>query len=315
MMKKTLLVLQGLLQAEMEQLEGYFELIRLNREPDPEAAIRENRDNIVGIVSSHTTPVQKSLIEALPNLEIISNFAVGVDNIDLDSAKARGIVVTNTPDVLSDETADTGVALMLAVARRIVEADMFVRVGRWGQGGSFPLGTSLAEKTLGIVGLGRIGLSVARKASAFDMDVIYTARSEKAEHPYEFVADLRDLAERSDFLMLCCPGGEETQGMIDLDILQALGSHGFLINIARGSVVDEEDLLVALSNKYIAGAGLDVYAEEPEVPDALKKMDNVVLLPHIGSATFETRTKMGKLVVGNLLAHFNAEPLLTEYKI
>ncbi len=313
-MKKTLLVLHSLLSAEMEQLESHFSLIRLYKEPDPEAAIRENKDNIVGIISNHTTPVKKPLIEVLPNLEIISNFAVGVDNIDLKLAADRGIAVTYTPDVLSDETADTGMALLLAVAKRVVEGDMFVRVGRWRQGGRFPLGSSLKNKTIGIVGLGRIGKSVARKAAAFDMTVLYQGRNEQPDQPYEYVADLMEIATRSDYLMLTCPGGAATQNIINLDILQALGSKGFLINIARGSVVNEEDLLIALSNKNIAGAGLDVYSSEPDVPEALMKMDNVVLLPHIGSATFETRTMMGQLVVKNILAYFNAEPLLSEYK-
>jgi len=314
-MKKTLLILHSLLTAEMEQLEQHFNLIRLYKEPDPEAAIRENKDNIVGIVSSYTTPVKKSLIEVLPNLEIISNFAVGVDNIDLNFAVRRNIVVTNTPDVLSDETADTGMALMLILSKRAVEADMFVRVGQWRQGRTFPLGATLKGKTLGIVGLGRIGKSVARKAKAFDMRVLYQGRNEQPEQPYEYVSELKDLAQRSDYLMLTCPGGEATKEIVNLDILQALGSKGFLINIARGSVVKEEDLLIALSNKNIAGAGLDVYLNEPNVPEAFMKMDNVVLLPHIGSATFETRTMMGQLVVGNILAHFNAKPLLSQYKL
>lgn len=314
MTQKTLLVLHSLLKAEMETLEKHFNLIRLYKEPDPEAAIRENKNNIVGIVSNHTTPVRESLIEALPNLEIISNFAVGIDNIDTACASTRNIKVTNTPDVLSDETADTGMALLLAVSKRVVEADMFTRVGRWGQGVGFPLGTSLKNKTIGIVGLGRIGKSVARKAAAFDMNVLYTGRNEKPDQPYEYVSSLEDMTLRADILMLTCPGTPDTKDLINISILEKLGPNGFIINIARGSVIKEDDLLIALSNKTIAGAGLDVYADEPHVPEALLKMDNVVLLPHIGSATFETRSQMGQLVVGNLLAHFNGEPLLSEYK-
>lgn len=314
MKKKTILVLHSLLSEEMEQLDQHFNIIRLGKEPNPEAAIRENKDNIVGIVSNHTTPVKQPLIEALPNLEIIANFAVGIDNIDTELAKNRNIIVTNTPNVLSDETADTAMALLLATARRVVEADMFVRVGRWQQGHAFPLGTSIKHKTAGIVGLGRIGKSIARKARAFDMNVLYTGRTEQSDQPYEYVDNLFDLAEQSDVLILACPGGEETHNIINLEILQTLGSAGILINVARGSVVNEEDLLIALRNKNIAGAGLDVYAKEPHVPEEMLKMDNVVLLPHIGSATTETRGKMGQLVVGNLIAHFNGEPLLSEYK-
>jgi hydroxypyruvate reductase len=313
-MAKTLLVLSSLLLNEMEILGQHFKVIRLNKEGDPERAIRENCDDIVGIVSSHTTPVHRSLIDVLPNLEIIANFAVGVDNVDLDCAKERGVKVTNTPDVLSDETAVTGLSLMLAVTRRVVEADMFVRVGKWPTT-RFPLGTSLSKKTIGIVGLGRIGQSVAKKAEAFDMDVIYYGRGKKDDQPYEFVPDLKRLAERSDVLMLCCYGGPETKNIITYDILESLGKKGFLINISRGSVVNEDDLLQALANKKIAGAGLDVYANEPHVPEGLLKMDNVVLLPHVGSATFETRTKMGQLVAGNILAHFNGDKLLSEYEV
>ena len=315
MTQKTLLVLHSLLKAEMETLEKHFTLIRLYKEPDPEAAIRENKNNIVGIVSNHTTPVREALIEALPNLEIISNFAVGIDNIDTKCAASHNIRVTNTPDVLSDETADTGMALLLAVSKRLVEADMFTRVGRWGQGTGFPLGTSLKNKTIGIVGLGRIGKSVARKATAFDMNVLYTGRSKKTDQPYEYVDSLEEMTTRADILMLTCPDTPETKGIININILEKLGAKGFIINIARGSVIKEDDLLIALRNKTIAGAGLDVYANEPNVPEALLKMDNVVLLPHIGSATFETRSQMGQLVVGNLLAHFNGEPLLSEHKI
>ncbi|GJL84674.1 MAG: D-isomer specific 2-hydroxyacid dehydrogenase [Micavibrio sp.] len=312
-MKKTALIIQHfLLPAEMKVLEENFRVIRLWKERDPEATIQENKKNIVAVVSS-LLPVSTTLIEALPNLEIIANMAVGVDNIPMDVARARGIAVTNTPDVLTDDTANVGLSLVLALARRIVEGDMYVRVGKW-QNGPLPLGVSLTGKKAGIAGLGRIGKAVAKRLEAFDMDVVYHGRSKQEDQPYEYYEDLVEMAKAVDFLVLCCAGGPETENLVNYKVLEALGPKGFLVNIARGSVVNEEDLLIILRNQGIAGAGLDVFAAEPHVPEALLTMDNVVLLPHIGSATFETRTEMGQLVVRNLLAHFDGEPLLTPYQ-
>jgi len=310
-MKRTLLVMGNLVMPEqMDQLESNFDVIKLWKERDPESVLQSRKNDIVAILSSHYIPVSRTLIEALPNLEIISQFAVGTDNIDLAAARERGIAVTNTPDVLTDETADTGIALLLAVSKRICEADMFVRVGKW-QNGPMPLGNSLKNKLAGIVGMGRIGQSVAHRCEAFGMRIEYQGPRKKEGVPYLYEPDLKKLAEKADYLILTCPGGAATRHLVHAPILEALGPKGFLINISRGSVVHEDDLITALHNRKIAGAGLDVFPSEPNVREEYIKMDNVVLLPHIGSGTVETRGAMGQLVVDNLLAHFNGNPLLT----
>ncbi|MEM7679421.1 MAG: 2-hydroxyacid dehydrogenase [Pseudomonadota bacterium] len=296
---------------QMEALEQEFEVLKPAK-PDPERIIRENKGDIRAI-TTYLTPISKQLIEALPNLEIIACGAVGYDHIDLETAFARDIKITNTPDVLTNDTADIGLSLLLNVARRAVEGDAFVRAGLWEKRG-FSLGTTLSGKKAGVVGLGRIGQAVAKRLAAFEMDISYFGPNEKSDQPYQYYNDLEDMAAHVDFLVLTCVGGKDTHDLIDYKILEALGPHGFLINIARGSVVQQEDLLVALHNKTIAGAGLDVYQNEPHVPDVLFTMDNVVLTPHIGSATIETRTKMGQIVADNLAAHFEGKPLLTEVK-
>lgn len=309
-MGRTILHLSGLLPAEMEALEADYNVIRLSKESDPEAVLQQHRMEIVAIITSVNKTVSRHLIEALPNLEIICQFGVGVDNIDLQAAKERHIAVTNTPDLVTNDTADIALSLLLSCARRTVEADAYVRVGHWANG-PMPMGVTLTGKTVGIVGLGQIGQAVARRASAFDMNVIYHGRHEKPEFSYSYYPDLMKLAEDSDFMILTVSGGPETRHLVNADLLKALGPQGFLINVARGSVVDEEALLIALRNRDIAGAGLDVFENEPHVPEALYTMDNVVLLPHIGTATAETRTKMGQLVLENLRACFNGEPLKT----
>lgn len=307
---RTILVLHPLLAPEMAKLETMFKTVRLYAEADPEKTLQAIKNDVVGIVSNFATPVRRTLIEALPNLEIVAQYAVGFDNIDLDAAKERGIAVTNTPDVLTDDTADTAVSLLLAVSRRICEADMFVRVGKWASG-AFPLGTTPKGKTVGIVGLGRIGKAIAKRLVAFDMRVVYNSRKQKAELAWPYYADIEKMAAESDYLVLACSGGPETHHIVNARVLEALGPKGYLINIARGSCVDEDALVDALKHKRIAGAGLDVYAREPHIPEALKSMDNVVLLPHIASATIETRTIMGEIVLANLEAHFSGKPLIT----
>jgi lactate dehydrogenase-like 2-hydroxyacid dehydrogenase len=311
-MTRKILAMGSMMAAEMEELDRHAEVIRLWKEPDPEGAIREHSHDIKAILSTYNTKrVSRALIEALPNLEIIVQYGMGYENIDLEAAKERQIPVTNTPDVVTDDTADIAIALILGLARRIVEGDMFIRIGKWSGGTAFPPGTSLHGKTAGIVGLGRIGKAVASRAEAFGMNIVYYGPREKKDQPYPYFRDLREMAVESDFMVATCPGGSETKHLIDLGVLKALGSKGFLVNVARGPVVKEEDLLIALSNKAIAGAGLDVYENEPNVPEALFSMDNVILLPHIGGATLETKSKMGQLVIENLLAHFEGRPLLT----
>ncbi|MBL8637074.1 MAG: 2-hydroxyacid dehydrogenase, partial [Alphaproteobacteria bacterium] len=259
-------------------------------------------------------PVTARILESLPNLEIVAQFGVGVDNIDLGAAKARGIAVTNTPDILTPDTADIALSLILCLMRRIVEADMYVRVGKW-VSGAFSLSSSLSGKTVGIVGMGRIGQAIARRCLAFDMKIVYHGPRQKPDLTYPYFADLRQMAEASDVLVMACPGGAETKNLVTGKILKALGPKGYLVNIARGSVVNTEDLLIALRNRDIAGVGLDVYENEPNVPEALISMDNVVLLPHVGSATAETRSEMGRLVIANILAYFEGKPLLTAVEL
>lgn len=310
-MKKTILLMGSLmLPPEIAELERHFDVIKLYKEPDPESVLKSRRDDIQGICSIYNRPVTKGLIESLPNVEIIAQFGVGVDNIDLKAAAARGVMVTNTPGLLTEDTADTAMSLLLAVSRRVCEGDMFVRVGKW-HSGPLPLGRTLKGKKAGIVGLGRIGKAIAKRCAAFDMEIAYHGPNEKKDSGYKYYKDLHDMARASDYLILACPGGEDTNGLVDMTVLDALGADGFLINISRGSVVDEPALVEYLVNRKIAGAGMDVFIHEPNVPAELISLDNVVLLPHIGSATVETRTKMGKLVIGNLLAHFEGQALLT----
>ena len=310
-MKRTILVLQPLLSREMNVLEDEYNVIRLWESHDPESLLQRCSHDVQAIVSAYDSGgVSERLMMALPNLEMVAQFGVGYDNIDMEAAHKRGIVLTNTPDILTGDVADAALYLLLNVARRVVEADMFVRVGRW-HSGAMPLSSSVAGKTVGIVGLGRIGSAIAKRAEAFDMQVIYHSRSKKEGVAYSYYDDLKAMATDSDFLVLACSGGKGTENLITYKILEALGSQGYLINIARGSVVCEEDLLIALRNRAIAGAGLDVFVNEPHVPEEMFKMDNVVLSPHIASATLETRSKMGQLVLNNLKAHFSGQPLLT----
>ena len=302
-----LLALDKFYPGQKDLLEAHFDIIRPHA-PDPERIIADHAAKIQAIYTG-LTPVRDSLMESLPNLEIIAVGAVGYDHIDIVSARRRGVIVTNTPDVLTADTADTGIMLMMNIMRRGVEADAFVRAGLWHQR-SMPYGACLAGKTVGVVGLGRIGQAFAARAEAFEMDIAYFGPNEK-DVPYAYYDDLDAMAKEVDVLALTCVGGKATEHLVNLSILKALGPKGFLVNIARGSVVKQDDLLIALSNKDIAGAALDVYDNEPNVPEALFARDDVVLLPHIGSATVETRTKMGRIAAGNLLAHFNGEPLLT----
>lgn len=312
MATKTILALTPGHPGQLEKLEKDFTILRLWKEREAEAAIAEQANNIVAI-TTYLAPVREVLMDALPNLEIIAVGAVGYDHIDLEAAAKRRITVTNTPDVLTDDTADLGVTLMLTLLRRVVEGDAFIRAGLWTQKG-FPLGRSPREKTLGIVGMGAIGQAFAKRAEAFGMHVIYHGPNIK-DVPYVYYDDLAEMAVKSDVLALTCPGGAATRHLIDYNILGHLGANGYLVNIARGSVVKQDDLLVALSNRIIAGAALDVYENEPNVPDAFFVMDNVVLSPHIGSATLETRRVMGELVVANILACLNGEKVPSALKI
>jgi lactate dehydrogenase-like 2-hydroxyacid dehydrogenase len=279
-------------------------------ENDPQA-FAAIAPRIRAIAASGESKVGAELIAKLPALEIISVMGVGYDGIAVAAAKARDVVVTHTPGVLNDDVADLALALMLAVARAIPQADRYVRDGRWEASGPMPLARKLSGSRLGLVGMGRIGQAIAQRALAFRMDVAYTARSAKSELPYKFHATPQALAAESDFLVVITPGGAGTRKLIDGSVFEALGPRGFVINVARGSVIDEAALIDALERNVIAGAGLDVFEDEPRVPARLKALPNVVLTPHIGSATNETRRAMADLAYANLHARLTGKPLLT----
>jgi hydroxypyruvate reductase len=260
------------------------------------------------IVGGGESKVDGKLLALFPNVEIISVFGVGYDGIDVQAAKDRGIVVTHTPDVLNDDVADLALGLLLSVARQIPQADRFVRNNDW-LDGPYPLTKKLTGARLGIVGLGRIGQAIAKRAQAFDMKISYTARSAKADLPYPYFPSAKALAAEVDFLLAITPGGDGTRGMINAEVLEALGPKGYFVNVARGSVVDQAALIDALKHKRIAGAGLDVYLDEPKVPAELRALQNVVLTPHMASGTQETRRAMADRALANLHAHFKGLPL------
>lgn len=293
-----------------ERLEAEFTAHKLWKAADRDAFLRNVADRVRGIAVYALHGCSAEVIEALPKVEIIACMGIGVDRIDLACAKKHGIRVTNTPDVVTPDTADTAMALMLAVERRIPQGDRFVRSGEW-INGDFAFGRSLGRRRLGIVGLGRIGSAIAKRAAAFDMEIAYHGPREKAGVPYRYVADLAEMAEWAEILVAACPGGEATRNLIDAEVIDALGPEGSLINISRGSVVDEPALIAALQAGTLGAAGLDVFATEPRVPEALRAMDNVVLSPHIGTQTHDARRAMGDLTVDNLHAHFAGRPLLS----
>lgn len=310
-MRQKILMMGPIPAAQMQVLEENYAVTRLWQESDPEKALGGVKDDVTAIVSTAFGKVSAKLIHALPNLEIISHFGVGYDSIDIAAARQRGIVVTNTPDVLTDDTADMGMALTLAVFRRIVEGDIYVRSGQWAKKGAMPLGRALRGRRMGIVGLGRIGQAVAQRAAAFGVDIAYTGRQKKAGVDWPFYPDVRTLAEACQILMICCAYTPETHHLVDMPVLKALGREGVVINIARGKIIDEQALIDALQSGLIAGAGLDVFENEPDVPSSLCRLDNVVLQPHQGSATHETRAAMAQLVVDNLRMYFEKAEVLT----
>jgi lactate dehydrogenase-like 2-hydroxyacid dehydrogenase len=277
---------------------------------DTEALLDQHAQRIDIVVTSARFGCTATLIERLPNLRAIVSFGVGYDSIDVAAAKARGIPVSNTPDVLNDCVADLAFGLIIDCARQMSRADRFVRAGEWPSGG-LPLAARVSGKKLGIVGLGRIGEEVAKRSSGFDMQVRYHNRRPVPGSQYGYETTLIDLARWSDFLVLTCPGGESTRNLINREVIDALGPKGSLINVARGSVVDEAALVEALVEGRLGGAGLDVYANEPVVPEALLNLPNVVLLPHIGSATEETRLAMEELLFANLRAFLERGEMLT----
>jgi len=295
----------------VEGLEKTVTLHKLWEAPDREAELARLAPKIVGMaVGSGHQPVDAAFMGRFPNLKIVSSFGVGYDHVDAAWAGQHGIIVTNTPDVLNEEVADTALGLLLCTVRRLPQADRYLREGKW-MGGAFPLSDSLRDKTMGILGLGRIGKAIARRAEACGVKIAYHGRSRQADVAYPYYASLIEMAKAVDILMVITPGGPGTNKLVNADVLAALGPRGVLINVARGSVVDEAALIAALREGTIAAAGLDVFEVEPCAPTELIGMDNVVLLPHVGSASVATRRAMGQLVVDNLLSFFAGKGALT----
>jgi lactate dehydrogenase-like 2-hydroxyacid dehydrogenase len=267
---------------------------------DRAAFLDRHGADVVAVVTSGRTGVDAELVSALPKLGAIINFGVGYDTTDVEAAAARGIGVSNTPDVLTDCVADTALGLMIDVMRRFSAADRYVRAGQWPTAGNYPLTRQVSNTRVGIIGLGRIGSAIAQRLKGFGCSISYHNRNEKADSPYAYVGSPVELARGVDVLVVAAAGGKGTRWLVDADVLAALGPTGYLVNIARGSVVDERALIDALAHGRLAGAGLDVFADEPDVPAELLTMDNVVLLPHVGSGTVETRAAMEQLTLSNL---------------
>lgn len=295
----------------IEAIERDFTFHRLWEQPDPDRYLAAVAPRIRGMaVGGAAGRIDGRWFDRLPALEIVAHFGVGYETIDAHAAAARGIVVTNTPGVLDEEVADLTIGLMLATLRRLPQADRFVRAGDWPQG-PFPLSPSLRGRRVGILGLGAIGKAVARRLDGFDVAIAYHGRSRQPEVAYAYHDSPAALAAASDVLIAIVPGGAGTRHLVDARVLDALGPDGVFINVARGSVVDQDALVAALAERRVLAAGLDVYADEPNVPEALVAMEQIVLLPHLGSASERTRAAMGKLVVDNLTSWFTTGRALT----
>ena len=302
-MNKTKLLMNGRLLPQLEAaLSAEFDLCPLWQQTSPDDFLALHGHTFSALVSSAKTGVSTALINSLPALKVISIFGVGYDAVDVTTAHQRGIQIGYTPEVLNDCVADTAMGLLIDVARQFSASDRYLRAGQWLKA-PFPLTTRVSGKRLGIVGLGRIGQTIARRASGFDMEIRYHNRRQNPDLPYAYEHTLASLAEWCDFLMVASSGGAETKHLISSDILKKLGPKSFLINISRGSVIDEQALIEALEQGVIAGAGLDVYPDEPNVPERLLRLDNAVLLPHLASATHETRKAMSNLVLENLMTY------------
>lgn len=288
-----------------------FELIRLWEAADPDALLAERGPDVRGLALGGHARVDAALLDRLPNLQIVANFGVGYDSVDVDAATERGVIVTNSPGVLDDEVADTALALLLMTVRELGQAERYLRAGRWAAEGPYPLtDLTVTGRKLGILGLGRIGEAIAKRAEPFRMTVGYHNRSRK-DVPYRYYPSLLEMARDVDTLLVVVPGNAATRHIVGAEVLEALGPDGVLVNIGRGTVVDEAALIGALKTRTIRAAGLDVYEDEPNVPQELIDLDNAVLLPHVGSASKATRRAMGQLVIDNLTSWFAEGRALT----
>ena len=309
MPEQILMTSQAFFRSEcLADLETRYKVHRLWEAGDQEALISEIAPQIRVVVTEGWAPADFQA--KFPNLELIASHGVGYDGVALGAAQARKIAVTNTPGVLDDAVADLTIGLLIAVTRGMVVGDQYVRNGEWLKA-NFPLMSHLRGRQAGILGLGRIGLAIAQRLQAFGVEINYHNRRERSDVDYKYYSSLSMMAQDVDFLILSCVGGEETKKIVNREIMEKIGPNGVLINISRGSVVDEGDLVACLEEGKLGGAGLDVFTSEPHVPEALFKMPQVVLQPHIGSATLQTRISMGQLVVDNVDAYCAKKPLLT----
>jgi len=307
MSRTDILMTAPMMPIVIDALDRAFTLHRLWEQSDQETFLKEVGPRIRGVATSTLFGrVDASLLDRLPNVEIVSSFGVGYDNVDAKEAARRNIIVTNTPGVLDDEVADLTLGLLLATLRKIPQADRYLREGKWLKA-SFPLSATLRGRTVGIVGLGRIGKAIAKRLSGFDVDIAYHGRTQQKDVAYPYYPTVTGLAEACDVLIVITPGGASTRHLINAEVLKALGSNGVLINVARGTVVDEQALIDALKSGTILSAGLDVYEDEPRVPQELIDLEHVVLLPHIASASVHTRNAMGQLVADNLISWFDGK--------
>jgi lactate dehydrogenase-like 2-hydroxyacid dehydrogenase len=298
-------MLTRMLPSVVEACEARFDLVKLWEADDQDALLRARGGEVLGVATNGQLPVDDALLDKLPKLQIVAHFGVGYDSVDTDATSARGVVVTNTPDVLDAEVADTAMGLLLMTVRELGAAERYLRAGRWATEGAYRLTPhTIAGRTLGIAGLGRIGLEIAKRAEPFGLRIEYHNRRRRDDVPFPYHATLVELAAAVDTLMIVLPGGASTHHIVDAEVLAALGPDGIVINIGRGSVVDTDALVAALTDGTIAGAGLDVYEDEPRVPQNLIDIETAVLLPHVGSASVATRRAMGQLVTDNLISWF-----------
>ncbi len=309
MSRPDIVQMSSLYEPTNQALDAKYTIHRYWSESDKEGLLARLAPTCEVVVTNGGRGIEGAILAKLPKVKLVSCFGVGVDAVDVDYCRQHGIAVTNTPDVLTDDVADLAIAMMLAVLRRVVQADRFVRAGDWKKG-ALPLGTSVASRKIGVIGYGRIGQAIGERAAAFRAEVAYQGPNRKPVDNRYF-SDLAEMARWADVLIAATPGGDGTRGLVSRQVLEALGPQGVFVNISRGSVVDQDALVELLVNGGLGGAGLDVFNNEPNVPEALFALDSVVLQPHHGSGTHQTRQKMGDLTIGNVEAWFAGKPLLT----
>ncbi len=310
-MKPEIIMIGPMLKTAMDELEASYAVHRYWEAADKPALLADVGPRIRAVATDGASGCPSDVLAACPGIELIASFGVGYDGIDIPAAKERGIRVTTTPDVLNDAMAEITIGLMISLAHKLPQADRWVREGKWVPGTSFGLTSELTGRTVGILGLGRIGKEIAARAQAMKMRVVYHGRREQPHQPFAFYPDLTEMARAVDWLVVIAPGSAETRGIVSREVLEALGPEGYLVNVARGTLIDESAMVEMLASGALGGAALDVFEREPHVPEDLYKLDNVVLSPHQGSATEKTRFQMGDLLVRNMAAHFAGEPLLT----